>query len=166
MRRVLHILLLSFALVSCIKEGQKGTDLGVGDYVPDFNVIMNDGNAVTGASLREGVSVIVFFTTQCPDCREVLPHIQRLYDEYAVKGVRFALISREDTQSNISTFWEDNDLTMPYSAQTDRKVYELFAQTRVPRVYFCQEGVIKAIFTDQPENPDYDIMKEALENLI
>lgn len=165
MKCVLHILLLVLSLSSCIKEKQKGADLGVGDLIPDFTVTMNDGTQVTGALLREGVSVIVFFTTQCGDCRETLPHIQQLYDEYALKGVRFALISREDTQSNISAYWEGNLFTMPYSAQEDRKIYELFAKTRVPRVYLTKEGLIKSIYTDSPV-PDYDTLYESLNILL
>ena len=165
MKRVLHILLLVLSLSSCIKEKQKGADLGVGDIIPDFTVTMNDGSQVTGVMLREGVSVIVFFTTQCPDCRQTLPHIQRLYEEYAGKGVRFALISREDTQSNISAYWEGNLFTMPYSAQEDRKVYEQFAKTRVPRVYLTKEGLIKSIFTDSPV-PDYETLYESLNSLL
>ena len=165
MKLVLHILLVVLSLSSCIKEKQSGVDLGVGDLIPDFTVTMNDGSQVTGAMLREGVSVIVFFTTQCPDCRQTLPHIQRLYEEYAGKGVRFALISREDTQSNISAYWEGNLFTMPYSAQEDRKVYELFAKTRVPRVYLTKEGLIKSIYTDSPV-PDYDTLYESLNILL
>ena len=168
MRRVLHILLLSFALFSCIKEVQKGADLGVGDSVPDFTVTMNDGNQVTGVSLREGmgISVIVFFTTQCPDCRETLPHIQRLYQEYASEDVKFALISREDTEENIYSFWKDNGFTMPFSAQADRRIYELFARSRVPRVYICRDGVIKYIFTDKPSIPTYELLSASLEEVL
>lgn len=46
MKRVLHILLLVLSLSSCIKEKQKGADLGVGDLIPDFTVAMNDGTQV------------------------------------------------------------------------------------------------------------------------
>ena len=166
MKRVLHILLLVLSLSSCIKEKQKGADLGVGDLIPDFTVTMNDGTQVTGALLREGVSVIVFFTTQCGDCRETLPHIQQLYDEYALKDVRFALVIREDTEENIYSFWKESGFTMPFSAQADRRVYELFAQTRVPRVYICRDGVIKYIFTDKPSIPTYELLSASLEEVL
>lgn len=166
MKRVLHILLLVLSLSSCIKEKQKGVDLGVGDLIPDFTVAMNDGTQVNSASLREGVSVIVFFTTQCGDCRETLPHIQRLYDEYAPKGVRFALISREDTEENIYSFWKESGFTMPFSAQADRGIYELFARSRVPRVYICRDGVIKYIFTDKPSIPTYELLSASLEEVL
>ena len=139
-------------------------DLAVGDRIPDFSIIMSDGSYVTGEHLRQGVSCIVFFTTECPDCRKTLPHIQRVYDEFSGKEVRFALISRQEGAESIQTYWLKQGFTMPYSAQEDREIYEMFAKTRVPRVYICKNGLIKAIFTDAP-NPEYEDMKTVLENL-
>ena len=166
MKRVLHILLLVLSLSSCIKEKQKGADLGVGDLIPDFTVAMNDGTQVNSASLREGVSVIAFFTTQCGDCRETLPHIQQLYDEYASERVVFTLISREEGEDEIMSFWKEKGLEMPFSAQNDRKVYEKFAKTRIPRIYMNdKDGIIRHIFTDDPV-PSYDELKISLESLI
>lgn len=162
----IYLLTAVLSLTSCIKEKPDGADLTVGDRIPDFTVEVSDGTSLTGAQLRDGVSCIVFFTTICPDCRETLPHVQRLYDEYADKGVRFAIISREDGYESVSTYWMEQGFTMPYSAQSDRTIYELFARTRVPRVYICRHGEIKQIFTDQPSNPSYEALKAALEGAL
>lgn len=164
MKRIALIVFVCI-LSSCIKEETKGALLEIGDRIPDFAVTMNDGTIVTDDQLSEGVSMIVFFTTGCPDCRETLPHVQKIYDEYIDKGVNFALISREETSETIQEFWESTQLTMPYSAQKNRDIYELFAQTRVPRVYINKDGLISAIFTDIPQSPSYDVMKQALDNL-
>ena len=166
MKRTISYLIAVLSLFSCIKEKSKGADLDAGDMIPDFTVAVSDGTSLTGAQLRDGVSCIVFFTTICPDCRETLPHVQKLYDEYADKGVRFAIISREDGYESVSTYWMEQGFTMPYSAQSDRTVYELFARTRVPRVYICRHGEIKQIFTDQPSNPSYEALKAALEGAL
>lgn len=165
MKRISLYILTILSLISCIKDKQTGADLIVGNRIPEFSIIMNDGSELTGTKLSHGISCIVFFTTVCSDCKETLPHVQTLYDEYGPKGVQFALISREDGQESVSKYWLEQRFTMPYSAQSDRKVYELFAKTRVPRVYVCKDGVIKAIFTDQPENPNYDTLKMTLESL-
>ena len=166
MRKMLFISsLLSLLMTSCIKDDQTGADLTVGDRIPEFSVMMNDGTAVTGRGLSQGKACIVFFTTKCPDCQKTLPAVQTLYEEYSPEGVRFALISREEGVESVSQYWQESEFTMPYSAQNDRKIYELFAKTRVPRVYICNDGVIRAIFTDQPENPTYEVMKTALESL-
>lgn len=162
MKRFLIYILSVFCLVSCIKEKQTGADLAVGDKIPNFSVMTNDGLTLTGEGLSKGVSLIMFFTTACPDCRETLPHIQNIYDEYRSQGVNFAIISREDADESVSHYWEEQGYTMPYSAQKDRRLYELFAKTRVPRVYVCNSGIIKSIFTDDP-NPTYETVKGALD---
>ena len=162
MKNLLPYLLSAFCLLSCIKEKQTGADLAIGDPIPDFSAVMNDGSIVTGAGLQEGVSCIVFFTTLCPDCRQTLPHLQRIYEEYAPKGVKFALISREEGAGSIRSHWAENGYTMPYSAQDDRRIYELFAATRVPRVYICRDGIIRSVFTDSP-TPCYEDLASALE---
>ena len=127
---------------------------------------MNDGRTLTDESMGETVSVIMFFHTSCPDCRQVLPQMQKIYDEYASKSVQIALISREESAESIDIFWKEKSLQMPYSAQRSRMVYELFAKTGIPRVYICEKGgIIRYIFTDDP-NPSYDDMKSALESVI
>ena len=109
---------------SCIKDKESGVDLKVGDRLPEFVVTMNDGTETGTKQLSEGVSCIMFFTTGCPDCRETLPHIQKLYDEFAPKGVDFAVISREEGEADIYEYWAAEGLTMPFSAQSDRRIYD------------------------------------------
>ena len=153
-------------LSGCIKEKQTGADLKVGDRLPDFEVVMDDGTVVTDEILSETVSVVMFFHTSCPDCRQVLPQMQKVYDEYASADIRIVLISREDPKESVESFWRENGLKMPYSAQNDRKVYEKFAATRIPRVYVNEKGgIIRYVFTDDP-NPSYDEICTALENVI
>lgn len=166
MRRIFNILFCTALIcVSCIKEGQTGSNLAVGDHVPDFTVIMNDGTTVTGELLCKGVSCIMFFTTVCPDCRQALPHMQKIYEGYTSQGVSVALISRQEGAESIAQFWHEQNFTMPYSAQDDREIYELFAMTRVPRIYICKDGIIRSIFTDSPV-PAYEDIRYALENAL
>ena len=166
MKRIISLMAILALLAGCIKERYAGADLKVGDSLPDFRVEMNDGRTLTDESMGETVSVIMFFHTSCPDCRQVLPQMQKIYDEYASKSVQIALISREESAESIEAFWKEKSLQMPYSAQRSRMVYELFAKTGIPRVYICGKGgIIRYIFTDDP-NPSYDDMKSALESVI
>lgn len=162
-----RILLIIFAAVlsGCIKDNPKGADLKVGDRLPDFEVIMSDGSVVTDESLKGNVSVVVFFHTSCPDCRQALPVIQNIYDDYAPKNVVFAVVSREEGSDEVLSYWKENGLEMPYSAQNSRKVYEKFASVLIPRVYISdRDGIIRYIFTDEPV-PSYDDVSSAIEAL-
>ena len=105
-------------LASCIREGRPGGDIAPGDRLPDFVVEMNDGSLVSTASLEGSVSLIMFFNTGCPDCREELPAVQRIYDDFG-PCVRIVCISREEGRAGIEAYWRENGLTLPYSAQED-----------------------------------------------
>lgn len=155
-------LLLALMACGCIYDDDyRDADIvKVGEPLPDFAVAMNDGSVITGEMLRRGVAVVVFFDTSYLDCRYLLPQLQPLYDEYSAKA-HFVLISREE-EATISSFWALHNMTMPYSAHSDRKVYNLFARSLVPRVYISDaEGIIRHIFADSPV-PSYDTVRDAL----
>ena len=166
MKRGLSVSLLLLVVAGCVKWEQNGADLRVGDMIPDFEVVMSDGRVVTDDELKENVSVVMFFHTSCMDCQQALPVMQQIYDEYASETVRMVLISREQGNEGIYTYWRKNGLKMPYSAQKTRKVYEQFARERVPRIYVNEKGgIIRHIFTDDPV-PSYYDLKESLEDVI
>ena len=166
MKHLMIFCLAGMLMTGCIKEKQTGADLKVGDVLPDFEVVMNDGSVVTDEILKEKVSVVMFFHTTCPDCQQALPIMQNIYDEYASKGVVFVFVSREEGSEDIAGYFNENGLKMPFSAQNDRKVYELFAKTRIPRIYINdRDGIIRYIYTDDPV-PSYDDLKSSVESLI
>ena len=166
MKRLLTIILIICSATGCIKERPAGSDIKIGDPLPVFEVMMNDGSSVSDVSLRGDVSIMMFFHTSCPDCQQLLPVMQCIYDEYTRKGLKTALISREENSDDISAYWSENGLNIPYSAQKDRKIYELFAASRIPRIYISDEnGTVRYIFTDDPV-PSYNDLKSALEIII
>ena len=79
-----HILwLLCFSLSACIlddDETGEGNNLVVGNRIPDFSVVMNDGSRVQDEDLLGKISLIVFFHTECKDCQQELPALQRFWD--------------------------------------------------------------------------------------
>ena len=167
---MIHIFISCVVLLgvgSCVHEDfpADADIVKVGQMLPDFSVTMSDGTEVTGDMLRGGVSVVVFFHTSCPDCQQLLPELQRLYEEYSER-VYFVLISREEGDALIAQFWAQHNLTMPYSAQSDRAIYNLFAESLIPRVYISDNGgVVRHIFTDNPV-PSYDTVRAALLGVI
>ncbi len=162
----LSVCLLSVLSFSCITEEEKGASLGVGDRLPEFSVETSDGAVVSNVSLKGNVSVIMFFHTGCPDCQQALPVMQLAYDEYAPLGVGVICISREEGADEVASYWERFGYTLPYSAQSDRHIYSLFATSIVPRIYISDaEGVIRHVYTDDPV-PTYDELSEKLSAML
>lgn len=145
--RAMAVCAVLSAFCSCISE-KSTVFVSEGDKLPDFSVVMDNGQVVSNDSLKGSFSLIMFFHTTCGDCRQTLPIIQQAYETWP--QVRFVLISRAQTADSLKTYWQRNGLTLPYSAQSDRKVYEKFATSVVPRVYLCDpETVVRKAYDDQ-----------------
>lgn len=138
-----------------------------GDVLPDFSAVLNDGSELSTQSLKGKVAVLIFFHTECPDCQKELPVIQRLYEEYAAnEEVAIYAISREEGEEEVADYWEKNSLTIPYSAQDDRRVYELFSTSGIPRVYVCRrDGTVVSMYSDNPI-ATYSQLSEDVENTL
>ena len=134
-------------LASCIHEDDEWVErVAVGDRLPAFTVTLNDGTRYD--STEPGESVIVFFNTSCTDCQRELPLLDARYKAGEFDGQRIVCISRAEEESSVATFWRANGLTLPYSAQPDRRIFDLFASAGIPRIYFVDEqGVVRQVVT-------------------
>ncbi len=124
---------------ACIEEGgQTDWQIKTGSRAPRFEVTMNDGSVFSTDENHPEKVMIVFFNTGCSDCRVELPKIQKLYDKILsgeVEAIRIVCIARQEDASSIEKYWEENDLTLPYSPQDDRRIFSMFASSGIPRIY-------------------------------
>ena len=168
MRKFIYVIIaFAIAAAGCgiIDDTKTKGDVKVGDTLPNFAVRLSDGSTVTNADLMGEINVIVFFTVTCPDCQATLPELQKIYDTYSSR-VNMLLISRSEGPDVVGPYWKKNGFTMPYSAQEDRSVYEIFAKTIIPRVYICsRDNIVKFIHTDSP-NPTFDEMSEEIRTIL
>ncbi len=142
---ILSVLLVTVMLTGCIKDNEDPVwSLQAGDSLPDFEVSLNDGSSVTTNMLKGHSSVVVFFSTNCGDCRKELPAIQDYYESCKMRDPScfFVCISRDEGEASVSAYWKENGFTMPYSAQTDRSVYNLFANSGIPRIYEADPDLV------------------------
>jgi peroxiredoxin len=151
---LLYLLLLGCSSLfagcsSVVDEDDAVERVHVGDRVPLFSLTVTDGQqerTFTTAQLT-GETVIVFFNTSCADCQRDLPLLNTYYLQHKDdKGFRMVAISREEDEASIAAFWQANHLQIPYFAQTDRRIYNLFATSIIPRIYFVSaEGIVTRI---------------------
>ena len=168
MRKILAIC-MALVLVGCGVDDPEGVGVDpvkVGDSVPAFSVTLQDGNEFNSRNHASWPAVIVFFHTSCADCQKTLPVVQRVYERYRPNGVNFVCIARAQGSADIQSFWQQNRLSMPWSAQEDRKVYSLFAASRIPRVYIVnKEGKVISIYADNP-CPTYEDLSLSLDSIL
>lgn len=156
------MLLLAFAagltlLAACGKKGvdpatpeqKKAWSLAVGDTIPEFSITNELGEEITDNSFARKPGLIAFFNTSCTDCVKELAVLQKVYDEYR-NDVEFLLVSRNEEEASVKSYWEKQGYSMPYSAQADDTMFKLFASANVPRVYILADRIITACWDDDP----------------
>jgi peroxiredoxin len=154
------MMLLYLLLTGCssIEDDETKERVAVGDRVPLFSVEMvKDGERSTFSTAQlTGETVIVFFNTTCPDCQRDLPKLNQYYLKHkADEGFQMVAISREEGEEDVAAYWKDNGLQIPYFAQNDRRIYELFASSIIPRVYFVSaQGIVTRVFIERFDEID------------
>ena len=165
MNRLITLITLFFLILasSCVTEDEPAAEaLQPGDKCPKFSVKMNDGSIVASSDLIGERSIIVFFNTSCNDCRRELPQLQVVYDHIMTENlpIRLICISRAENAESIETFWKENNLTLPYSAQQDKTVYNLFASSVIPRIFILSPDLtITHSWDDNPCPSSQDILE-------
>lgn len=118
---------------SCVNDDfeENVSLISAGSELPAFEVSLNDGKSFDTSELNGRATVIILFNTGCEDCRAELPVVQRVYESSGADAT-FIAISREESAESVASYWTEHSITIPYSAQTDRKIYNLFANSGIP----------------------------------
>ncbi len=145
------LLLILWLAPGCINEPDRGSIVRDGQQVPDFSVTLNDGTVADNETLRGRGGLILFFSTGCADCRMELPEVNQAYrmmygeaGQHMENGTTplFICIARAQTDPDIAAYWKLQDFTLPYSPQPDRKIYSLFAEQGIPRIYIVSRDLM------------------------
>lgn len=149
---LLFLLLALGALLSgCFREDDAEI-VQAGDRVPAFSVTLSDGT-IYDSTQRDGRgAIIVFFATWCGDCQRELPVLDSLYRAGRFDSQHVVCIGREEPAETVAAFWESHSLALPYSPQADRRIFNLFANSGVPRIYnVAPDGTVRAVTYSVPK---------------
>jgi len=140
----LAILALAFGMVWM--QSAKYEPLVVGMEAPDFSLPDLEGNKRQLSDYRGKVVFLNFWATWCKPCKEEMPSMQILWENFKPEDFVILAVSmdRVTTQKDIPPFIESLRLTFPVLmdswGQTDKR-YKL---TGVPETYIIdQEGILR-----------------------
>jgi len=116
-----------------------------GEKAPDFSFETAPGKTVKLSELKGKVVWINFFATWCPPCRKELPYLQKeVFDKYKDnKDFVLIILGREHSWDEINKFKAEQNFTMPFSPDPERKVFSVYAKQNIPRNFIIdKEGNI------------------------
>ena len=76
----------------------------VGKTAPPLRLKTLDGKEFELGSLRGKPVLVDFWATWCAPCRESMPHLAKLYDEFKEKGLALVSVSKDDYPADAARF--------------------------------------------------------------
>ena len=141
MKKSKSIFLAAMLLASCIRETETPASARIdpGDPWPPFVLTAPDNTTLSNEDLRGKTVLIVFFSTECADCRRELPAVEAAWEELK-NDPRFIIVpvGRRQSAGTIAAYWAERQWDMPFYPDPDGAVYALFAAHTVP--YFFAGG--------------------------
>ena len=125
-------------VLAWVGRAQEDVDLvKVGDKMPAFTIMRDDGTTLSSASLEGKVVLVNFFATWCPPCQKELAEVQeRLWPAYKDrKDFALLVIGREHSDADLVKYNERKGFDFPLYPDKNRAIFGAFAKNLIPRSY-------------------------------
>lgn len=121
------------------KSGRKTSE-----RMPAFSLALMGGGKLTQAELQGKPALINFFASWCLPCREEMPAIEKLSQEYRSKEVVFVGVAVDDTESKMREFIARFGVTFPVGLDDGGAVQKAFGVYGLPTTFFIdRQGQVR-----------------------
>lgn len=139
-----YLFLSLFMLVALLVKAQdeNGEIVKVGDQMPAFTIVNDNGTKTASFTLSGKVILINFFATWCPPCQKELAEMQNtLWPKYKDnKDFALLVVGREHTDADLQKYNEKKGFTFPLYPDKNRAIYGSFAKNLIPRCYLVDKS--------------------------
>jgi thiol-disulfide isomerase/thioredoxin len=116
----------------------------LGSPAPDFTLPTVDGASVQLAQLKGRPVWINFWATWCVPCREEMPAMQELYDEYRDRGLQIVAVNMEEDPATVRRWITSGGYGFTFVLDSDGQQVKRYNVTAAPTSYFVgSDGVIR-----------------------
>ncbi|MBA7504253.1 Thiol-disulfide oxidoreductase ResA [subsurface metagenome] len=116
----------------------------VGESAPDFQLENLDGQLISLSDFRGKPVLINFWATWCTFCRDEMPYLQQIYEEWSDKGLVVLTINIGESHLEVEMFLQISDLSLPVLLDTNEKVAQKYNVPPIPTTFFIDsDGVIR-----------------------
>jgi thiol-disulfide isomerase/thioredoxin len=124
---------------------------------PNFNVASVDGRMKSRLSTKGNVTLLNFWATWCPPCKQEIPAIQTLHE--TMKGERFEIMAVDlgESAKSVKSFLDQNKISYPVYIDPKSSLTGLYASRGIPTTYILDKngkfiaGIIGSFEYDNPE---------------
>jgi peroxiredoxin len=177
MRKSIFFFVLAFSALNVFAQSHQKevpTDYGyivkIGQTVPEFDLVLPDGNKTNMQALRGKVVMLQFTASWCSVCRKEMPHIEKEIWQKHKSNKNFALygIDLKEDKTTTEKIRKDMKISYPLALDLDGSI---FAKFTVP-----EAGVTRNIIVDKTgkivfltrlyKEDEFEGMKKVIDELL
>jgi thiol-disulfide isomerase/thioredoxin len=123
------------------------------------------GSNLTLSSFRGSVVVLEFMRPSCPVCQKTSPFMEKLYQEYAKRGVVFIAVAGPwDSPSAVGGFIQTYNSSLTYVYDTTGGVFQTYGVNAYPTLFVLSKG--GTVTSSYLGAPSYDIIAKVIDEQI
>lgn len=149
----------------------------VGKQAPATSFKTNAGESINTAALNFPATVMKFYTTWCPHCKRSLPLVEKVYQEFKDKGVKFLAISQDDpndanrrrrfTPEQTIAKLKEMGVTFDLILDPQKKIGQAFKASSYPTMFLLDKnGKIVNVYIGGMRANRIDEFKRDLEKIL
>ena len=148
MRKVILGTVVLGVALSLLSLGAWGGEKGVVESksAPEITLVssLNSPAKLSLAGAREKVVLLEFWATWCPPCRASIPHLQKLHDTYAKKGLVIISVTNED-EKTVQAFVKAHRMTFSVGIDDGDKTMTTYGIESIPTAFLI-DGTGKVVW--------------------
>lgn len=102
---------------------------------PDFSLSTPDGQKISLKDFRGKVVLLNFWASWCVPCREEMPAMEKLYQEYKQKNFVVLAVAVKDRKQDAVDFVKELKLTYPIALDPSAQVGNVYGAWGLPATY-------------------------------
>ena len=120
---------------------------------PDFELTTSTGETIRLSELRGQPVLVNLWATWCPPCREEMPAIEKVYQEFKDQGLVVLAMNMtyQDDASAVAPFIERHGLTFPILLDESGDTSRAYQMRSLPTSFFIdRDGIINEVVIGGP----------------
>lgn len=158
---------LAVCITACSMGAAEGPEQLIGKQAPDFKLPLLAGGEVELSKL-EGKNIVLldFWATWCLPCRQVMPALVEVSQEYKAKGVRYLAVNLREDPDKISAYLKSAKLDIEVPLDKTGEVAELYQVKGIPTMAIVdKKGIVREVHVGASPNIKEEL-KKAIDKIL